>query len=150
MKIRYTAASPKAGIEEHLNNQTAATLIAAGFAVHVPYKNFVEFMNAEHREGRDPNNSNPPQVVGVVWECSANARSGVPTIYRRQGGEVARMTDEAQAIQYGVPDSVLKTYRELTANGDAEAIALAAAKQEQIQRESADKTSQRIALWKNA
>jgi hypothetical protein len=116
VKIRYTAASPKAGIEEHLNNQTAATLIAAGFAVHVRYENFVDFMNNEHRTGSDPSNVNPMTYSGVEWSCSGLPTNATRTvIWRKSGGEVTRIENEQQAVQLGCPEAVLKQFRELVA-----------------------------------
>jgi hypothetical protein len=147
VKIRYTAASPKAGIEEHLNNQTAATLIAAGFAVHVPYKSFVEFMNAEHRQGSDSNNVNPPQVQGVQWSCSTKT-NGRPIIFRKSGGETARIEDEQQAIQYGAPESVLKQFRELVAVQGVNAAE--AARPEQVKREAEEKLGTWQAIYRRA
>jgi hypothetical protein len=46
MQIRHLN-SPKAGLVEHIDNATARTLIAAGFAEHVPYKDFRERLAAE-------------------------------------------------------------------------------------------------------
>ena len=46
MQIRHIN-SPKAGLVEHIDNSTAKTLIAAGFAEHIPYKDFRERLAAE-------------------------------------------------------------------------------------------------------
>jgi hypothetical protein len=46
MQIRHLN-SPKAGLVEHIDNATARTLIAAGFAEPVPYKDFRERLAAE-------------------------------------------------------------------------------------------------------
>lgn len=108
-KIRFTAASPKAGQTEHVNTATASTLIAAGFAELVPYKNFVEFMNANHRSGSDPSNSNPaPPVSGVEWSCVRLTDRAV--IFRKSGFETTRIETLAVAIQAGCPESLCRQF----------------------------------------
>jgi hypothetical protein len=153
LRVKYTEFVPNPALRNtvtHLPPHIAQNLIAQGVAVHVPYKNYVEFLSEEHREGSSSFNVNPPQVVGVVWECCAAARSGTPTIFRRQGGETARMTDEAQAIQYGCPESTLKMYRALLAEKNGGVNVAEVAKAEQAKQVAEEKTATWKTIWSRA
>jgi hypothetical protein len=146
-KIRFTAASPKAGKTEHVNTATASTLIAAGFAELVRYENFVEFMNSNHREGSDPSNSNPPQVSsgGVEWSCARITDRAV--IFRKKGGECARMETIEQAVAYGCPESVLSQFRAFENVLTGIAASAETVAQEQY-RASARETADSAGVWK--
>jgi hypothetical protein len=112
MKIQYTQFAPNPalrGTTTHLPPHIAQNLIAQGVAVHVPYKNFVEFMNANHRSGSDPSNSNPPSPVsGVEWSCVRLTDRAV--IFRKSGFETTRIETVAVAIQAGCPESVCRQF----------------------------------------
>lgn len=116
MKIQYTEFAPNPALRNtitHLPPHIAQNLIAQGVAVHVPYKNYVERLSEEFREGSSSYNVNPPQVSGVEWSCAELPTTGRPVIYRKSGYETARIEDEQQAIQYGCPEHVLKQFREV-------------------------------------
>jgi hypothetical protein len=112
MKVKYTEYAPDPKLRNtitHLPPHVAQNLIAQGVCVHVPYKNFVEFMSAEHREGNDPNNVNPPQAKGVEWSCTRLFDR--PVIFRKSGFETTRIETLEVAIQCGCPESVLRQFR---------------------------------------
>jgi hypothetical protein len=114
MKIQHTEFAPNPALRNtitHLPPHIAHNLIAQGVAIHIPYKNFVEYMNANHREGRDPNNVHPPQIQGVEWSCTRITDRAV--ILRKSGGEVARIETLDSAIQYGAPDAIIRQFTEL-------------------------------------
>jgi hypothetical protein len=127
------------GTEEHVSRSTADVLVAMRQASFSPYKNYVDRLSSIAREGSDPSNVNPPQVAGIEWSCTALPKSGKPVIWRLQGGERARLETEADAIAYGVPESVLKTFRNLTAVLTGAVNAAAAARPEQVKQEAAEK-----------
>jgi hypothetical protein len=117
MQIKYTEFAPNPALRNtitHLPPHIAQNLIAQGVAIGIPYKHYSEFLSAEHRTGSDPSNVNPTQISGVEWSCSVLPHDiGRVVIWRKSGGEVARTENEAQAIQMGVPPSVLTRFREL-------------------------------------
>ncbi len=104
-RIRYIAPSPKAGTTEHVQPHIAAVLVAAGFAEHVPYANFVEFMTAEHAQASGFGNvSGPPVVAGVEWALVHHLPvSGRPCIVRKSGTEVQHFESLTFWHPYGDP-----------------------------------------------
>jgi len=127
------------GIEFHTSRAAAEVLCALQQAVISPYRGYVDFLSSTAREGRDDNNVNPPQVSGVEWSCGALPTSGRPVIWRKQGGETARIEDEQQAIQYGAPENVVQEFRRLLAVLTGAVNAAEAARPEQVRREIEDK-----------
>ena len=109
MKIKFLS-GPRSGQIDHAPNSQEIQLLAkAGIIEIIPYKNYVERLSSEFREGRDPSNANPPQVSGVEWSCSR--LTDRPIIFRKSGGETARFETIEQAIQCGCPESVLRQFR---------------------------------------
>src|ERR1019366_4349693 len=74
-KIKYIAPSPKAGQISHERPDVARTLIAAGFAEAVPYKDFRERLREEGQGGAHPQSTNPC-VEGVEWGIKDASDSG--------------------------------------------------------------------------
>jgi hypothetical protein len=146
MKVKFTEFCPdpsKRNTVTHLPQHIAGPLIASGVCVHVPYNGYVDMLNNEAREGRDPSNANPPQVTGVEWSVKAMS-DGRPTVFRKSGNETARIETRDTAIQYGVPERILKEFDEIAAvlNGAEKAVAQRErAQQEQITRESQERAS---------
>jgi hypothetical protein len=77
MKIKFVSGH-KAGTIEHLQPSIANTLIAAGLAEHIPYKNYVERL-AE--EGRASQTAQDPAIVS--WGISLGNRNGKDFISAR-------------------------------------------------------------------
>ncbi len=77
MKIKYNefVANPALrNTETNLPAHVAQVLIAQGVAVAVRYKNFVEYMNAEHAQASAAHSVNP-SVQGVEWGIRDKALS---------------------------------------------------------------------------
>jgi len=110
MKIKYLS-GPKSGIVEHVNNTIGSTLVAAGLAEHIPYKNYIERLSETAREGSDVSNVNPPSVTGTVWEVTTAPRSGKVILLRKTGFETARIETVEQAAAVGAPQNVVKQFK---------------------------------------
>jgi hypothetical protein len=136
--------------EQTLNSHSAAeTFFAAKQAVISPYRGYVDFLSSTAREGSHSSNSNPPQVQGVEWSCSA-LRDGRPVIWRKSGFETARIETEQTAIQYGAPESVLKEFLRLQAvltGAESARAAIERAKREQYAREEQEKVGRAGVMW---
>jgi hypothetical protein len=71
-KIKFTS-GPKSGTIEHVKPQVAETLIAAGLAELIPYKNYVERLQEEEAVRQ----SSLPQVTAkVTWSVGKGDRNG--------------------------------------------------------------------------
>jgi hypothetical protein len=70
MKIKFLPPSPKAGTIEHIENQTGRTLIAAGLAEAIPYKDFRERLRDETPQAF------APVTATVTWTITQGSRSG--------------------------------------------------------------------------
>jgi hypothetical protein len=141
-RIQYCAPSPKAGQIEHVSTTVASTLIASGFAVAVPYKNYQERLQAEAQTGSDPSNVNPAWVATPTWSIStAKRRDAKPIILFSYGSEQTRFEDAAQAEANGCPAVTLKYFNQLLAADDdvARANVLDAARAAQTANEVAEK-----------
>jgi len=154
LKIKFLS-GPRTGQTDHAPNSQEIQLLAkAGIIEIIPYKNFVEFMSAEHAQGSHPSNSNVPQVQAgaVEWSCST-LHDGRPVIWRKRGNETARFESEAQAAHHGAPESELKKFRDFVAllagAGSAQAT-LERAKREQLLRQEEDKVGRAGVLWSRA
>lgn len=123
--------------EEHVSRSVAEIAIGFRQAEFVPYKNYVERLNAEGREGRDPNNVCVPFVVGVQYTLGL-ANTGAPCIFRKQATETAIILDVNTAKAFGVPKNVVEQFAAKldAADGSKAAAALHAAKLEQQQRDA--------------
>jgi hypothetical protein len=130
MKIRYLAASPKNGQIEHIRNDVGATLIAAGFAEAIPYKDFRERLLEEGQGFADPHSVNPC-VKGVEWGVKDASDSGfrVVTIIKRSGADTTYYsTPPADA-----PKSIVKRFEDLSnSSGSTASADLEAAKRAQL------------------
>lgn len=136
MRITYTAASPKAGITEHIDNVTGRVLVASGMATEYKYKDFRERLAAEFSSASGAGCVNA-SVVGVEWgikEGSVNAvikRVGAETIY------YSCPPDDA-------PESIKKRFTELAAiDPNANAIAVDQAKRDAAEYNERSKTFKR-------
>jgi hypothetical protein len=71
-KIKFTS-GPKSGLIEHVRPQVAETLVAAGLAELIPYKNYVERLQEEEAVRQ----SSLPQVAAnVTWTVGKGERNG--------------------------------------------------------------------------
>jgi hypothetical protein len=137
------------GTEQKVSRSTATSAVEMKQAVISPYKNFVEYMS-QFREGSSPQNVNPPLVSGTVWECGELPQTGRPVIWRKQGGEVARIETIEQAIAYGCPESTLTIFRRLLDEKNGVVNIAEAAKQGQAQRDAAEKSATWKTIWSRA
>jgi hypothetical protein len=72
MKVKFTS-GPKAGTIEHLQPSIANTLVAAGLAEIIPFKNYVERLQEEEAVRQ----SSLPQVTSkVTWTVGKGERNG--------------------------------------------------------------------------
>jgi hypothetical protein len=144
-KIKYTAASPKAGQTEHKDNATAATLIAAGFAEAVvePQRGSKGngWLEARLEQSRlagplDPH-STSGWVNGTEWGVQTQ-KSGQVHVIKRSRGEVLFFDGPPQDC----PASIRQQYLDAAAvNPEANAVAYAAAKKAQAEQDRKDKTA---------
>jgi hypothetical protein len=131
MKIRYLAASPKVGQVEHIRNDVGVTLIAAGFAEAVPYKDFRERLREEGQGGAHPQSTNPC-VDGVEWGIKDASDSGFRcvTVIKKVNSE----TTYYSAPPADAPKSIVKRFDELSnSTGSTAAADLDAAKRAQLE-----------------
>jgi hypothetical protein len=107
MQIRHIN-SPKAGLVEHLDNATAKTLIAAGFAEHVPYKDFRERLAAESTS-QTAGTVVSVSVVGTEWGFDGScSQFRQPVIIFKRGAE----TTYYDAPVKDTPASIVKQFYE--------------------------------------
>jgi len=107
MQIRHIN-SPKAGLVEHLDNATAKTLIAAGFAEHVPYKDFRERLAAESTS-QTAGTVVSVSVVGTEWGFDGScSQFRQPVIIFKRGSE----TTYYDAPVKDTPASIVKQFYE--------------------------------------
>jgi hypothetical protein len=130
-KIQYIAPSPKAGQIEHVRPDTARTLVAAGFAIDIPYKDFRARL-ADAGAANDPHNVNPC-VEGVQWGVKDANESGfgVVAVVKRFGSETTWYSTPPE----DAPESIKRRYRDLTntVSGPSAAAQLDAAKRKQLE-----------------
>jgi hypothetical protein len=140
MKIKHTS-GPKLGVVEHVNNTIGATLVAAGLADHIKYKDFRERLSEESAAGSDPSNTVVTFYKDPEWGVAQLVRKLV--IIKKHLSEIYRFESEEQARDYGCPESVLKRYRDIKAlpGPDQAGAVLAQAKHDQMLRDHADKTA---------
>lgn len=140
MKIKYTAASPKNGTEEHVRNDVGLTLIAAGFAQAVPFpqtRGSNEWLAAmkEINADRKPSchDTVVPNVYPPTWEVELSSRNEVLVVFR-SGCQVTRYSSPPKEC----PKVFAEQYRAAKAanNPGAAAQALASAKIKQSEYDS--------------
>ena len=87
MQIRHIN-SPKSGLVEHIENVVGRTLVAAGLAEYVPYKNYAERLAAEGQSQTAGTYQNV-NVVGTEWGFVDAERSQfrIPVVVKRFGAE---------------------------------------------------------------
>jgi hypothetical protein len=105
MRIKYLPSSPKAGQVEHIANSVGATLIAAGFAEAVPYKDFRERLAAETPQAFA---IAPPVVEWGVKERHLS-RFGLVVVVKKVGSE----TTYYSAPPDDAPPSIKQRFAEL-------------------------------------
>src|SRR5271155_4650140 len=71
-KIKFTS-GPKSGLIEHVRPQVAETLVAAGLAELIPYKNYVERLQEEEAVRQS---SLPQTAPTVKWSVGRGERNG--------------------------------------------------------------------------
>ena len=114
MKIRYLAASPKVGQVEHIRNDVGVTLIAAGFAEAVPYKDFRERLREESQNATDAHNVNPNFTKNGEVQWSVDAKSfDKPVIVKRQRSETTYYAGPSAEM----PQSVIELFQSLSDTG---------------------------------
>jgi hypothetical protein len=77
MRVTYTAASPKAGITEHIDNTTGRVLVASGLATEQKYASYRERLAAEASPAAKP--------IPVEWGIkeSDGSRFSVNTVIKK-------------------------------------------------------------------
>jgi len=115
MQIRHIN-SPKAGLIEHIENVVGRTLVAAGLAEYVPYRNYQERLAAEGASQTVGSVQNV-NVVGIEWGFIDAERSlfRIPVVVKRFGAESTWFSSPPSDC----PASILKQFldgqsRELT------------------------------------
>jgi hypothetical protein len=91
-KIQYIAPSPKAGQIEHVRPDTARTLVAAGFAIDIPYKDFRARL-ADAGAANDPHNVNH----------ASKASSGASKTPMNQGSASLQSSSASGLKRLGIP-----------------------------------------------
>ena len=93
MKIKYLPPSPNATVDfgygeigvNHVKNSDAGPLISAGFARHIPYRNYVERLAAEATSQTAGSFQNV-SVDGVEWGFDGSlSQFRVPVIIKKEG-----------------------------------------------------------------
>lgn len=105
-KIKYISPSPKSGQIEHVQPHIAETLVRAGFAVPVPYKGYVDFLNSE---GGNDVSAAPVVEWGVQDRAGTSLHSKVHII-KRTGAE----TTYFSAPPADCPPSIVARWKALT------------------------------------
>lgn len=125
MKIKFTN-GPKQGSVEHVKPQVAETLIAAGFAEHVPYRNYVERLSEETALLAAAQQPDPNFVQGVQYSVRerqyGSVNVGHAFIERRSGSETL-FFDKLETIPADCPKNVIVRFLELNKVGDPEVLA---------------------------
>ena len=138
MRITYTAASPKSGITEHIDNVTGRVLVASGLATEYKYKDFRERLAAEFSSASGAGNVSA-SVVGVEWgirESDGSAYSQNVVVVKRVGAE----TTFFSAPPDDAPESIKRRFAELTTRDpNASAVSIAEAKRSQAEYEEKSK-----------
>jgi len=138
-RIKYIAPSPKAGRIDHVYPHIADTLVSAGLAEHIVYKDFRERLAAEF---------SPPAVAPVVeWGVQDKTQSPFSSvlIIKRTGCE----TQWLKEPPVDCPPSIVARWAELTNAENPELVSerLQQLKNQQITQQSEDKKSTWAALW---
>jgi hypothetical protein len=141
-KIKYTSASPKAGTIEHIDNATAATLVAAGFAEIVPAIRRGEKGWLEERLAQSALVTAPGEhdtVAGVrATEWGIHQSGKVVAVIKRVGSDTF-FFDTPPA---DTPRSIVQQFLDVaSASPEANAVAIAAAKAAQDEQARKDKWS---------
>lgn len=99
------------GTEEHVSRTVAEIAIGFRQAKFVPYKSYVERLNAEAREGSHSGNTVvPAPVVGTEYALGSMV-GGAPCIIRKSGTETARITTVELAKACKVPAQYVEQLR---------------------------------------
>ena len=124
MKIKFIPPSPKAGTIEHIDNATGRTLIAAGFAEEIKYKNYVERL-AEEGQGMQQQ-PDPNFVQGIQYSVRERQFGSINTghafIERRSGSETL-FFDTLESIPADCPKNIIVHFLELNKVGDPKVLA---------------------------
>ena len=141
MRITYTAASPKAGITEHIDNVIGRVLVASGLATEYKYRDFRERLASEFATASGAGNVDP-NAKGVEWgikESDGSAYS-VNVIVKKHGAE----TTYYSAPPDDAPESIKRRFAELAAiDPNASALALDKAKRDAAEYNERSKTFKR-------
>ena len=138
--------SPKAGITEHLRPDVARVLIASGSAeeVTLPRYGSAGWLAARNEQASlavpSPTDT-PAGVTGVEWGIQ-NLRSGKVNIIKRVGSDTYFFDGPPQDC----PRSICQQFIDAAERSDVNAIAVAAAKQAQADRDRADKTAGKVSV----
>ncbi len=103
MRIKYLPSSPTAGQVEHIANSVGETLIAAGFAEEIKYRDFRERLAAEASPAAPP--------LKVEWGVQERhlSRFGLVVVIKKVGAE----TQYLSAPPDDAPESIKKRFAEL-------------------------------------
>ena len=146
MKIKYLPPSPNATVDfgygeigvNHVKNSDAGPLISAGFARHIPYRNYVERLAAEATSQTAGSFQNV-SVDGVEWGFDGSlSQFRVPVIIKKEGSTTTIFCGPVA----GTPAPIVKQFFEATNQpvNNAEG-ALEAAQNRQALQAEADKTA---------
>jgi hypothetical protein len=103
MLIEYTPPSPRAGVQEHVSQTTAAALIAAGFAREV-------ILSEEEKKALRFGNFGKAPIVHVPeWNVVNSSYTGKLLIQRRYGCE-SMLFDGRPDAQWKCPPEIVKEY----------------------------------------
>ena len=141
MRITYTAASPKAGITEHIDNVAGRILVASGLATEYKYKDFRERLAAEFSSASGAGNVSA-SVVGVEWGIRESDGSAYSqnVVVKRVGAETTFLS----APPDDAPESIKRRFAELASvNPNAAAEALDKAKRDAAEYNERSKTFKR-------
>ena len=145
MRIQYLPAFPKHPLIEHVRPDVGRTLIAAGFAQEIRYKDFRERLAAEGAVGTDPSNTNVGIAAaewGVIPSSISSFREDV--VVKKIGTE----TIYFDAPPADAPLAIKKQWADLKGEDiNANSRAIDKAKQEQVEREEREKVQKYAAAY---
>lgn len=134
MKVRFIS-GPKINTTEHVANDIGRTLVAAGLAEHVPYKDFRERLAAESSPA-----AKPTPVEWGIRESDGSPFSVTVVVKKTATGMqfLSQPPDDA-------PESIKRRFAELASiNPNAAAEALGARKREQAEYDERMKMAKRF------
>jgi hypothetical protein len=124
------------GTTEHVAREVATIAIGFRQAEFVPYKSYVERLNAEGREGHDSHNTVVHFYKEPEFSFGFVPHSGASCIFRKHGTETAIILDVNTAHASGAPKPLIEKLRIMLEAPEASAKAKHAAKIAQQENDS--------------